>query len=627
MSPGEEAAAAEQDASWSCQNEEERRQGELRDIWRSMAESARDEARGRAVGYRILAHTLGAESGEAWHDQAVSLVPLVLLCVGLLTAAAIVLGMLFTASRETDRQQSSRCSRSCSPRPRRGDSDARHQLRAPPGSPEHVEHTHASEPGSSWQSLGQQQCHRRLGSEGYVPPTPATAYVPSGPSYAAPPPAITQYVVTTMTTSPATCMGGSPFAQGAVPAHAAGSASSYTEAPARYTQYSAETAAANTSLQTPQRVQGMLPSPARPTQSPHLQELWEPQLRQPLRLSEAMEQLAAVSLADQEVRKGSHSQSRLRSRSPSRIQPRSRSQMSAAKAVAKAAGPAWTKVPPSWTQAVHDITETGSLPDVLGDAEKAKAKAPGKKRAVSLASEPTSSSATPPAAKAARIASKDSKDSAASSTPAAIPGLMPAPPDSAKLQYFVVRAPTLAYIQTSVREGAWATSRFNTDILADAFEKSDHVVLIFTATHTGNFLGYGVMTSAPDSKLLPGVWGKMASGLGDTFKVKWIKQCVLPFSQTDNLRNTGCNHTGCPLSKSRDGREVPAEFGAVHVRLLYQQKDEDLLSLPAEDVAEEDEAAEPQRRLGRPCEYGVQLTGTERSARSRKRKKESQKSL
>lgn len=183
-----------------------------------------------------------------------------------------------------------------------------------------------------------------------------------------------------------------------------------------------------------------------------------------------------------------------------------------------------------------------------------------------------------------------------------IPGLQPAPSASAKLQYFVVRSHTLLNIQTSIREGVWATSRFNTQVLQEAFQSCDHVVLIFSANHTGQFQGYCRMTSAPDRKLGQGLWGKMAGRLGDTFKVEWLKQCVLPFSETDNLRND--LNSGCPLRKSRDGQEVPAELGAELCRLLYQQRDEELLKLPSGEPADEDGEAKAASRSRSPRRRG-----------------------
>lgn len=162
-----------------------------------------------------------------------------------------------------------------------------------------------------------------------------------------------------------------------------------------------------------------------------------------------------------------------------------------------------------------------------------------------------------------------------------LPGFTPAPADNARMQFFVVRSITLANIQTSVKTGVWATSRFNTQMLAEAFEKSDHVVLLFSANQTGHFQGYARMASAPDRDLQPGLWGRMSDRLGHNFKVAWLKQCMLPFSQTDSLRN-GLNNDS-PLRKSRDGQEVPSDLGEKLARLMYQQRTEDLLALPSDE--------------------------------------------
>jgi len=160
-----------------------------------------------------------------------------------------------------------------------------------------------------------------------------------------------------------------------------------------------------------------------------------------------------------------------------------------------------------------------------------------------------------------------------------LPGLTPEPAANARLRFFVMRSVTLANIQTSVRQGVWATSRSNTDALRDAWAQCDHVVLIFSANESGHFQGYGRMASLPDRELATGLWGRMSNRLGENFKVAWIKQCMLPFAQTDNLRN-GFNDD-LPLRKSRDGQEVPVELAEVLVRLMFQQDDEDLLNLPA----------------------------------------------
>jgi hypothetical protein len=99
-----------------------------------------------------------------------------------------------------------------------------------------------------------------------------------------------------------------------------------------------------------------------------------------------------------------------------------------------------------------------------------------------------------------------------------LPGLQPPPVPSAQLQFFIVRSITLKNIQTSVRMGVWATSKFNTQMLLEAFEKADHVVLIFSANQTGHFQGYARMSSLPDRELHSGLWGRMSNRLGDSFK-------------------------------------------------------------------------------------------------------------
>ncbi|CAK0849056.1 unnamed protein product, partial [Prorocentrum cordatum] len=150
-----------------------------------------------------------------------------------------------------------------------------------------------------------------------------------------------------------------------------------------------------------------------------------------------------------------------------------------------------------------------------------------------------------------------------------LPGLTPPPGEKAKMKFFVVRSRSIANIQVSIRAGMWATTRQNTQVLKEAWERSDHVVLIFSAGSSGHFHGYGRMTSAPDRDLNC-QWRGMSSKLGDNFKVSWLKQCLLPYSQTDALRSG----PGGPLKSSRDGQEVPSALGSELARLMYQQRDE-----------------------------------------------------
>lgn len=160
-----------------------------------------------------------------------------------------------------------------------------------------------------------------------------------------------------------------------------------------------------------------------------------------------------------------------------------------------------------------------------------------------------------------------------------LPGFSPGVEDEATMQFFVVRPATLSSIQTSVRRGLWATSRSITELLEEAFRKFDHVVLLFSALTSGHFQGYALMTTAPDRRLEPGLLG--SSDVGDSFKVSWLKQCMLSHTKTDMLRHG--EDSGEVLRKSRDGQEVGVELGERLVRLMFQQPSQDLLALPPDD--------------------------------------------
>lgn len=197
-----------------------------------------------------------------------------------------------------------------------------------------------------------------------------------------------------------------------------------------------------------------------------------------------------------------------------------------------------------------------------------------------------------------------------------LPGLNPPPDPTETLQFFIVRSITMTNIQTSVKTGLWATSRFNTQLLAEAYAKSDHVVIIFSANQTGHFQGYGRMDSLPSRELQPGLWGQMSNRLGDNFKVRWLKQCCLPFSQVQDMKND--LNSGSPLQKSRDGQEVPASIGEVVVRLMYQQKDE-LLENQTSDSAGGDARHHGNSSEGAPPVDGPR--GERSSSRHRKRRR------
>jgi hypothetical protein len=159
-----------------------------------------------------------------------------------------------------------------------------------------------------------------------------------------------------------------------------------------------------------------------------------------------------------------------------------------------------------------------------------------------------------------------------------LPGVIPVPDPSAKARFFFIRSITVEKLQTSVQQGVWATNRANTQVLTEAYEACDHVILLFCAEDSLHFQGCARMESLPDPLLLPGFGGQKT--IGETFTVKWVKQCMLPFSKLASLRNTMNNNL--PLQKCEDGQELQEHAGEACMRLMQQQNAEDFLTLPTD---------------------------------------------
>ncbi|KAI9745472.1 MAG: hypothetical protein M1818_001006 [Claussenomyces sp. TS43310] len=64
-----------------------------------------------------------------------------------------------------------------------------------------------------------------------------------------------------------------------------------------------------------------------------------------------------------------------------------------------------------------------------------------------------------------------------------------------KDKYFIVKSLTVEDLDMSVRNGIWATQSHNEDALNKAYETADNVYLIFSANKSGEYFGYGRMTS------------------------------------------------------------------------------------------------------------------------------------
>jgi len=154
-----------------------------------------------------------------------------------------------------------------------------------------------------------------------------------------------------------------------------------------------------------------------------------------------------------------------------------------------------------------------------------------------------------------------------------IPGLLP--PIHGKCRYFFIRSMNTRNIQISAAKGIWASSLGNSQRLRQAFRDVDHVVLVFSATESRNFQGYGKMTREPDELLLPGIWGDLSCRLSANFRVHWIKQCAVPLAHADHIKNP--QNDDLPVRRCRDGQELPSSVGERLCRFLWQQPEVDLL--------------------------------------------------
>jgi len=154
-----------------------------------------------------------------------------------------------------------------------------------------------------------------------------------------------------------------------------------------------------------------------------------------------------------------------------------------------------------------------------------------------------------------------------------IPGLLP--PIHGKCRYFVMRSMNVRNIQISAAKGIWATSLGNSQKLRQSFRDVDHVILIFSATESRTFSGYGKMMCEPDDHLLPGIWGELSCRLSANFRVHWLKQCTAPLGLADHIKNP--QNDDLPVRRCRDGQELPSSVGERLCRFLWQQAEVDLV--------------------------------------------------
>lgn len=70
-------------------------------------------------------------------------------------------------------------------------------------------------------------------------------------------------------------------------------------------------------------------------------------------------------------------------------------------------------------------------------------------------------------------------------------------------KFFIVKSLTVQDLESSVRNGTWATQSHNEDALNSAYQQAENVYLVFSANKSGEYFGYARMASPISGELVP----------------------------------------------------------------------------------------------------------------------------
>lgn len=147
--------------------------------------------------------------------------------------------------------------------------------------------------------------------------------------------------------------------------------------------------------------------------------------------------------------------------------------------------------------------------------------------------------------------------------------LNPSFPLFEKARFFIIKSSNKENLETSQRCNEWATTLTNQKKLNEAFHSSN-VILIFSASRTGCFQGYAIMTTFIGDQVTNNLWQNENNvKLGGSFGVKWLCCCEMPFTRVKHMVNP---INGDLITKSRDTQELPKEIGYELCILCYEQE-------------------------------------------------------
>lgn len=138
-----------------------------------------------------------------------------------------------------------------------------------------------------------------------------------------------------------------------------------------------------------------------------------------------------------------------------------------------------------------------------------------------------------------------------------------------KARFFIIKSSNKENLEISQKHSEWATTQSNQKKLNEAFLKNN-VILIFSASRTGCFQGYAIMTSFIGDKV-SNLWHNENNvKLGGSFGVFWLCCCEMSFNRVKNMTNP--LNGGESVTKSRDTQELPQDIGYALVSLCYEQE-------------------------------------------------------
>ena len=162
-------------------------------------------------------------------------------------------------------------------------------------------------------------------------------------------------------------------------------------------------------------------------------------------------------------------------------------------------------------------------------------------------------------------------------------------------RYFVMRSSNPDNLQIAKTQNEWATTRASEIKLAEAYNSSPHVFLIFSVSKTPVFHGLARMASPVSSKIASYWRQQDIIRLGGCFRLQWVSLSQVGFNRISNMINAFSENI--PVKNSKDGTEIDPKSGK-DLALMFEVPFRE----PSKDEAKLDEnkAAKKETKLSWP---------------------------